>query len=144
MLTQTYLWDQVSQYGRSSDGYTRLHQDRVWAAAEKLEMLISETVARRRFRCDHPDDDILEEDKLKVILDDWTNNYQQWMRPETLDRTWAMTNMASSFTQSFSIPSLSNCLIVRNGCLLRRCAFQQRKPPGLSLLRRPGCLGTDA
>ena len=73
-LTQTYLWDQVTQYGRSSDGYTRLHQDRVWTAAEKLEMLISETVARRRFHCDHPDDDILEEDKLKVILDDWKNN----------------------------------------------------------------------
>jgi hypothetical protein len=24
-------------------------------------------------------------------VDGWKNNYQQWMRPETLDQTWAMT-----------------------------------------------------
>jgi hypothetical protein len=70
-LTQTYLWDEVPQYGRSGDGYTRQHQDRVWTAAEKLEQLISETLAQRAHHCDHPADDILEEDKLKVIIDSW-------------------------------------------------------------------------
>ena len=90
-LTQTYLWDEVPQYGRSSDGYTRLHQDRQWTAAEKLEQLISETFARRAYHCDHPAEDILEEDKVKVILDSWKDDYEQWMRPETLDQTWTMT-----------------------------------------------------
>ena len=66
-LTQTYLWNGVLQYGRSSDGYARQHQDRVWTAAEKLEQLISETLAQRAHHCDHSADDILEENKLKVI-----------------------------------------------------------------------------
>ena len=41
-LTETYLWDkgEIRQYGRSSDGYTRQQQDRVWTAAEKLEQLL--------------------------------------------------------------------------------------------------------
>jgi hypothetical protein len=63
----------------------------VWTAAEKLEQLISETLAQRAHHCDHPADDILEEDKLKVSLHSWKNDYKQWMRPETLDQTWTMT-----------------------------------------------------
>ena len=96
-LTQTYLWDrygnigEVTQYGPSGDGYMRLHRDRVWTAAEKLEQLISETLAQRADHCDHPADDILKEDKLNVILNSWKNNYERWMRPETLDQTWTMT-----------------------------------------------------
>jgi hypothetical protein len=89
-LTQN-LWKYVPHYGRSTDGYTRWHQDRVWTAAEKLEELISETRAHRAPHCRHSADDILEEDTLKVILDDWKDNYQQWMRPETLDQSWTMT-----------------------------------------------------
>ena len=90
-LTQTYLWKYVPHYGRSTDGYTRWHQDRVWTAAEKLEELISETRAHRAPHCRHSADDILEEDTLKVILDGWKNECQQWMCPETLDQTWTMT-----------------------------------------------------
>jgi hypothetical protein len=86
-LTQTYLWKYVPHYGRSTDGYTRWHQDRVWTAAEKLEELILETRTHRAPHCRHSDDDILEEDTLKDILDDWKDNYQQWMRPETLDQS---------------------------------------------------------
>jgi hypothetical protein len=108
-LTQTYLWDRsmdaymlrdrstdrplgsISKYGPSDDGYMRRHLDREWTAAEKLEQLISETVARRADHCAHPADDILNEDKLKEILDGWKNDYQRWMRPETLDQTWRMS-----------------------------------------------------
>ena len=77
----------MPQYGRSTDGYMRWHQDRVWTAAEKLEELILETRAHRAPHCRHSADDILEEDTLKDILDDWKDNYQQWMRPETLDQS---------------------------------------------------------
>jgi hypothetical protein len=63
----------------------------VWTAAEKLEQLISETHAQRVDHCDNPAEDILEDDKVKVILDSWKNDYEQWMRPETLDQTWNMT-----------------------------------------------------
>ena len=70
-LTETYLWGELPQYGRSSDGYTRQQQDRVFTAAEKLEQLISETHAQRVDHCDSPAEEILEEDKLKVILDSW-------------------------------------------------------------------------
>ena len=90
-LTETYLWGELPQYGRSSDGYTRQQQNRVFTAAEKLEQLISETHAQRVDHCDSPAEEILEEDKLKVILDSWKNDYEQWMRPETLDQTWNMT-----------------------------------------------------
>ena len=90
-LTQTYLWDKVPQYGRSSDGYTRQQQDRVWTAAGKLQQLISETLAIRKLHCDHSVDDIRKENKLKIILHSWENDYKQWMRPETLDQTWTMT-----------------------------------------------------
>ena len=40
--------------------------------------------------CDNPAEDILEEDKLAVILNSWKNDYRQWMRPETLANTWEM------------------------------------------------------
>ena len=41
-LTKTYLWGNVAEYGRSSDGYTR-QQDSSYTAAQKLEQFISET-----------------------------------------------------------------------------------------------------
>ena len=81
----------MPQYGRSSDGYTRQQKDRVRTAAEKLEQLMSETHAQRVHHCDNPAEDIVEEGKLKVILDSWKDSYEQWMRPETLDQTWNMT-----------------------------------------------------
>ena len=49
-LTETYLWDKLAKYGRSDDGYTRA-QDRVYTAVEKLEQLISETMAQREIHC---------------------------------------------------------------------------------------------
>ena len=88
-LTETYLWDKLAKYGRSDDGYTR-KQDRVYTAAEKLEHLISETQARRKIHCNNPAQDILDENELKDILDDWKHDYRQWMRPETLKGTWHM------------------------------------------------------
>ena len=63
----------------------------MYTAAEKLEQLISETHARRVAYCDNPAEEILEEGKLKVIHDSWKDDYEQWMRPETLDETWNMT-----------------------------------------------------
>ena len=69
-ITETYLWDKLAKYGRSDDGYTR-QQDRVYTAAEKLEQLISETQARREIHCNNPAQDIVDENKLKDILDDW-------------------------------------------------------------------------
>ena len=89
-LTRTYLWGDVARYGRSSDGYTRHQSDRVWTAAQKLEQVISETHARRVAYCDNPAEEILEENKLKDILDSWKDEYEQWMRPETLEKTWSM------------------------------------------------------
>ena len=70
-LTKTYLWGEVAQYGRAIDGYTRLQQHRELSAGEKLEQLISETHAQRVDHCDSPGEEILEESKLKVILDSW-------------------------------------------------------------------------
>ena len=78
------LWTQ-------DDGYMQKHKDKVWTAAEKLEQLISQTLAVRGHHCDHPADDIVEEDKLKVILDSWKNDYKRWMRPETLAQALAPT-----------------------------------------------------
>ena len=89
-ITQTYLWDKLAKYGRSDDGYTR-QQDRVYTAAEKLEQLISETQAQREIHCNNPAQDIVDEDKLKDIHDDWKYNYEHWMYPETLNETWHMT-----------------------------------------------------
>ena len=90
-LTQTYLWGEVAEYGPSNDGYTR-QQNSSYTAAEKLEQLISETHEQRVIHCNSPAEDILNEDELKVILDAWKNDYEQWMRPETLNKTWGMTN----------------------------------------------------
>ena len=90
-LTQKYLWDKLSQYGPSVDGYMRLHLDSHWTAAQKLERLISETTAQRADHCDHSADDILNEYKLKQILNGWKNDYKRWMRPETLEQTWNMS-----------------------------------------------------
>ena len=89
-ITQTYLWDKLAKYGRSDDGYTR-QQDRVHTAAEKLEQLISETLARREIHCNNPAQDIVDEHKLKVILDEWKNDYEHWMHPDKLNGTWWMT-----------------------------------------------------
>ena len=91
-LTKTFLWAHIRRYARSTDGYTRFHQDRVCTAAEKLEQLISETHEQRVAHCDNPAEDILAEDKVGVILNSWKDDYKQWMRPETLERTWNMTN----------------------------------------------------
>ena len=89
-LTQTYLWGEVAEYGPSSDGYRR-RQDSRYTAAQKLEQLISETHEQRVIHCNNPAEDIVNEDELKVILDAWKNDYEQWMRPETLNQTWGMT-----------------------------------------------------
>ena len=90
-LTQTYLWGYVAEYGHSSDGYTR-RQDSSYTAAQKLEQLISETHEQRVIHCSNPAEDILNEEELKVILDAWKNDYEQWMRPETLNETWQQSN----------------------------------------------------
>ena len=70
----------MAEYGPSSDGYTR-RQDSRYTAAQKLEQLISETHAQRVIHCNSPAD-IFDEDELKVILDAWKHDYEQWMRPE--------------------------------------------------------------
>ena len=80
----------MAEYGPSSDGYTR-QQDSSYTAAQKLEQLISETHEQRVIHCNNPAEDILNEDKLKVVLNASKNNYEQWMRPETLNHTWEMT-----------------------------------------------------
>jgi hypothetical protein len=90
-FTEKYLWKDVPQYGPSSDGFTRKHQDTEWTAAEKLEQLISETLAIRTSHCDLSANDILEEDKLGKCLQRWKNDYKQWMRPERLDKCLQMT-----------------------------------------------------
>ena len=66
-------------------------QDGSYSAAENLEQLISETHERRVLHCNNPAEDIVNEDQLKVILDAWKDDYEQWMRPETLDQTWGMS-----------------------------------------------------
>jgi len=96
-LTQTYLWGEVAEYGPSSDGYTR-RQDSNYTAAHKLEQLISETHGQRVHHCNNPAEDILDEAELKVILDAWKNDYEQWMRPEILNKSWSMT--ASQWQQT--------------------------------------------
>ena len=90
-LTRTYLWKEVAKYGPSSDGYTR-QQYSSYTAAQKLEQLISETHAQRVIHCNSPAEDILNEEELKVILDAWKNDCNQWMRPETWNQWWGMTN----------------------------------------------------
>ena len=69
-LTQTYLWGEVAEYGRSSDGDTR-QQDSGYTAAHTLDQLISETHAQRVIHCNSPAEDILSEEELKVMHDAW-------------------------------------------------------------------------
>ena len=128
----------MPEYGRSSDGYTRHQQDKVCTAAEKLEQLISETHARRVAHCDSPAEEILEEHKLKVILDSWKNDYEQWMRPETLDKTWNMTwqqwhqHLRRAF-RSYIFEFVGSYEMV---FFFIVAPFQQRQPANLSLFRR--------
>ena len=88
-LTQTYLWGEVAQYGRCRDGYTR-QQYNSYTAVEKIEQLISETHAQREIYCNSPAEDILSEEERKELHDAWKNDYEQWMRPEILMKTWDM------------------------------------------------------
>ena len=62
----------------------------MYTAAEKLEQLITETHVHRGAHCENPADHIFEEDELEVILHEWKEDYQQWMRPEKLEKTWSM------------------------------------------------------
>ena len=52
---------------------------------------LSETHAQRVYLCDNPAEDILEEDKLEAILHRWKYDYKQWMRPETLQHSWTLS-----------------------------------------------------
>ncbi len=63
----------------------------MYTAAKKLEQLITETHARRVAHCENPAEHIFDEDELKVILDEWKEDYMQWIRPESLQETWTMT-----------------------------------------------------
>ena len=90
-LTATYLWGDTQRFGPSSDGWNRRQEDRKYTAAEKLELLISETHFRREGHCINPAEDILQEDALKVVLDAWKADYERWMRPETLETAWGQT-----------------------------------------------------
>ena len=80
----------MAEYGPSRDGYTR-RQDSSYTAPQKLERLISETHEQRASHCNNPAEDIVNEGELEVILAAWKDAYRQWMRPETLNRTWRMT-----------------------------------------------------
>jgi len=90
-LTQEYLWGKVAHYGPSSDGCYRQQDNRTYTAAEKLEHFITETHTRRVAHCENPDDHICTESELDVILHEWKEDYNQWMRPESLEATWTMT-----------------------------------------------------
>ena len=89
-LTATFLWGHVAQYGSSDDGRTRYQSDRVYTAAEKLEDLIVETKARRARHCNDPARDIVLKNVLKSMLDEWEDDYEEWMRPESLQNAWLM------------------------------------------------------
>ena len=127
-FTRTYLWGNVPKYGRSSDGYTR-QQDSAYTAAEKLEQLIEATHAQRLIHCNSPAEDIVNEDKLKVILDARKNDYEQWMRPETLSKFWHIRNQEwhQVLRTAFRTPFPTGG-ILRAGSLLPYRAFQQREP----------------
>ena len=42
--------------------------------------------------CGIPAQDFLVEDKVRAIFESWKYGYEQWMRPETLQQAWNMTN----------------------------------------------------
>ena len=96
-ITQTYLWGDVRQCGRSSDGswkktiWKNSQGDREFTAAEKLEELISQTNGQREKHCEDPASHIFQEYEIKNILDEWKGEYKQWMRPEKLQQTWKMS-----------------------------------------------------
>ncbi len=41
--------------------------------------------------CENPDDHICTESELDVILHEWKQDFNQWMRPESLEAMWTMT-----------------------------------------------------
>ena len=74
----------MAQYGYSDDGRRRLQSGRVYTAAEKLEELIEETHARRVNYCCDPARDIVQDNDVQRMLNEWKDEYRVWMRPEAL------------------------------------------------------------
>ena len=89
-LTATFLWGHVAQYGSSDDGRTRYQSDRVYTAAEKLEGFIVEITARRARHRNDRARDIVPKNVLKSMLDKWKDDYEEWMRQESLQNAWLM------------------------------------------------------
>jgi hypothetical protein len=54
-------------------------------------LLIKLTRERREPFCANTNIDILTEDELQIVLNDWKTNYKQWMHPETLRRSYSLT-----------------------------------------------------
>ena len=90
-LLKNFLWGHISQYALLQDG-TIGYQYIALSPDVKLEMLISLTHARRARVCRNVDTDVLYEDQLADVIDDWKNDYLFWMHLETLDRSWGDTH----------------------------------------------------
>jgi hypothetical protein len=91
-LVQYFLWGKVSNYTLSCDGTLAFNQGRGQVSADiKLELLIKLTRERRETFCANTNMDILTEDELQIVLKDWKSNYKQWIHPETLRRSYSLT-----------------------------------------------------
>jgi hypothetical protein len=91
-LVENFLWGHVSKYVLSCDGTLAYFDDHGRVSADvKLELLIKLTRERREHFCTNPDMDILTEDQLKIVLNDWKNDFGQWMHPQTLQLSHSST-----------------------------------------------------
>jgi len=87
-LTHNFLWDKLSRYGLLSDGTVGYLADGHCAAEVKLELLIRLTTARREKICNDSRFDILSDEELGRALNNWKDDYEQWMHPQTLRDSW--------------------------------------------------------
>jgi len=90
-LTHNFLWDKLSRYGLLSDGTVGYLADGHCAAEVKLELLIRLTTERREKICNESSIDILSDEELGRALNNWKDDYEQWMHPQTLRDSWTAT-----------------------------------------------------
>ena len=93
-LTHNFLWDKLSRYGLLSDGAVGYLADSHCTAEVKLELLIRLTTGRREKICNDSSIDILSEEELGRALNDWKDDYEQWMHPQTLRDSWGVSRQS--------------------------------------------------
>ena len=99
----------------------------MYTAVEKLEELIEETHARRVKYCCDPARDIVQDNDVQRMLNEWKDEYRVWMRLEALQDAEGMSNQQwhQCLRKAFRA-HVFNFWKLRNDTLLPDRASQQR------------------